>query len=190
MRGEFRMRSVVLTLVVLVLVAAQAAATPIGTAFTYQGQLVKSGSPYSGNADGTFRLYDAASGGAQVGSTITITSFSVSNGLFSVDLDFGSVFTGTALWLDIQVRTPPDGGYTALTPRVRLAASPFAMYSLNAPAGGSSQWNNDTYGIDYLGNVGIGQSAQFGKKLYINTSTTGINPLWVTNNNVNYATIY
>jgi hypothetical protein len=32
-----------------------------------------------------------------------------------VDLDFGGVFTGTALWLDIQVRTPPDGGYNSST---------------------------------------------------------------------------
>ena len=143
------MRSVAFTLAALLLLAAHAAAAPVGTAFTYQGQLLKSNAAYTGNADGIFRLYDAASSGTQVGSSITITSMNVTNGLFTADPDFGGVFTGTALWLDIQVRTPPDVNYTTLTPRVRLAASPFAMYSLNAPAGGSSQWVNTSYGIEY-----------------------------------------
>jgi len=185
------MRPVAFTLATLLLVAAHAAAAPVGTAFTYQGQLLKSSAAYTGNADGIFRLYDAASSGTQVGSTITITSMSVTNGLFSVDLDFGGVFTGTALWLDIQVRTPPDGGYTQLTPRVRLAASPFAMYSLNAPAGGSSQWVNTVYGIEYqAANVGIGGAAQFGRKLFVNAGASNLNPLWVTNDNASYATLY
>jgi hypothetical protein len=187
------MRAWIIAIMAISTWATHAAAAPVGTAFTYQGQLTKSGTAYTGSADGIFRLYNAASGGSQVGSSITVTSMSVSGGLFSVDLDFGSVFNGTALWLDIQVRTPPDGSYTPLTPRVRLAASPFAMYSLNAPAG-SSQWTNSTSGIEYTaGHVGLGYSgiqAHGGIQLYINTGTNTVNPLWVVNNDAGHSTLY
>lgn len=184
------MRTIVLTLVAILFVAAHAAAAPVGTSFSYQGQLIKSGSPYQGNADGTFRLFNDPNAGSQVGSTITVTSMAVTGGLFTTELDFGSVFTGTALWLDVQVRTPPDPGFTALTPRIRLSGSPFAMYALNAPPT-SSQWLNDPFGIHYTaGNVGLGvlgQDSHGGVKLYINTGTQDLNPLWVLSDNANFA---
>lgn len=187
------MRSIAFTLVALLGLGAPAAAAPVGTAFSYQGQLLKSGAPYTGSADGTFRLHDDAVAGSQVGSTITITAFAVTDGLFMVELDYGSVFTGTALWLDVQVRTPPDVAYTPLTPRQRLAASPFSLYAVNAPAG-SSQWTNSPGGIEYsAGNVAIGTSglqAHGGRKLYVNTGTDPVNPLWVVNNDVSHATLY
>lgn len=137
------MRWAALTFAVLA-VASHADAAPVSTAFTYQGQLLKSSTPYTGNADVIFRLYDAVSGGIQVGPTVIASSLPVAAGLFTADLDFGAVFTGTALWLDIQVRTPPDAVYTLLTPRVRLAASPFALYALSGPgvAGGTGLVDN------------------------------------------------
>ncbi|MCL6647478.1 MAG: hypothetical protein K6U89_03995, partial [Chloroflexi bacterium] len=42
---------------------------PLGTAFTYQGQLTRGGNPVTGQCDFTFQLFDAASGGSQVGNT-------------------------------------------------------------------------------------------------------------------------
>ena len=39
--------------------------------FTYQGQLQQNGQPASGNFTLTFALFNAASGGSQVGATIT-----------------------------------------------------------------------------------------------------------------------
>lgn len=184
---------IVIAMVALLMSTGLVWAAPVGTGFTYQGELVKSGSPYTGNADGIFRLYNAASGGAQVGSTLTITAIPVSAGLFNVELDFGSVFTGTALWLELQVRTPPDGGYTTLTPRQKLTASPFAIYSLNSP-GGATPWSFGPYGIDYTaGHVGLGSpgiQAHAGYQLYVNTGTTGVNPVWIVNNNANYSALY
>jgi hypothetical protein len=77
-----------------------------GTAFTYQGQLQSGGSPANGNYDFTFALYNTnTTSGTQVGSTLTDTNVGVTNGLFTVTLDFGSVFTGNATWLSIAVRT-------------------------------------------------------------------------------------
>jgi hypothetical protein len=45
----------------------------IGTGFTYQGQLKKSGAPYTGNADLTFSLYSASTGGLPL-NTVALTA--------------------------------------------------------------------------------------------------------------------
>ena len=95
---------------------------PIGTAFTYQGQLKKAGTPLTNTADFQFSLWDALSGGMQIGTTQTASGVSVQNGLFAVWLDFGSgAFSGDGRWLEIWVRSPAgSGSYTQLTPRQEL----------------------------------------------------------------------
>ena len=55
--------------------------------------------------DFQFTVYDAASGGAQDGAGPTTNAVAVSNGLFTVTLDFGSVFDGNARWLELGVRS-------------------------------------------------------------------------------------
>ena len=53
----------------------------------------------------------------------------VSNGLFTVTLDFGTgVFNGDARWLDIAVKTNSAGGFTTLMPRQPLTPSPYVPY--------------------------------------------------------------
>ncbi len=142
---------VLLVSVILLIGSVQAA--PLGTAFTYQGQLRKNGSPYNGTCNFQFSLWDAVSGGAQIGSTLTQTGVTVSNGLFTVTLDFGTgVFTGDARWLQIAVQCSGDSGYTTLSPRQALTATPYAQYALGAPwsglqgvpAGFADNVDNDT----------------------------------------------
>ncbi len=102
--------------------------TALGTAFTYQGQLRNNGNPVNANCDFQFALYDAVSGGNQIGTTQAASNIRVSNGLFTVSLDFGNVFTGDARWLDIAVRCPTGSGtYTPLAPRQPLTAVPYAL---------------------------------------------------------------
>jgi hypothetical protein len=97
------------------------------TAFTYQGQLHDNGTNANGNYTMIFSLYDAVTSGNQIGSTIT-TSATLANGLFSVNLDFGSGgFNGSARWLDITVTNGPDT--QELSPRVQLLPSPYALYA-------------------------------------------------------------
>lgn len=104
----------------------------VSTAFTYQGNLTDGAGPADGAYDFEFGLYDAVSVGSQVGSTVTKADKTVTDGLFSVELDFGSVFDGTALWLQINVRPGASTGtYTALDPRQPLTATPYALYALN-----------------------------------------------------------
>jgi hypothetical protein len=143
------------------LLATPAHATPLGNAFTYQGQLVKNNAPYTGNADFQFRLLNAASGGTQVGTTIGFGALPVASGLFSADLDFGAVFDGSAIWLEVQVKTPGDGSYTTLAPLVKLTAAPYALRALSAS--GVSQWVSDGPDLTYsTGGVGVlGASSPF-----------------------------
>ena len=104
--------------------------TSLGTAFTYQGRLMDdSGAPLTGSYDFQFKLYDAASGVSQVGSTVTVGDVDISDGLFTAQLDFGgSAFTGDARWLEIGVRAGSStGAYTTLSPRQPLTPAPYAL---------------------------------------------------------------
>ena len=65
------------------------------TAFTYQGKLVDDCCPATGLYDLNFRVYDALTAGTPQASTLTKAATPVTNGLFTVSLDFGSTpFTG------------------------------------------------------------------------------------------------
>lgn len=114
---------------------------PVPTVFTYQGKLANSGSPVNGPVDLQFRLFNAASGGVQVGPTVCVDSAAVADGYFTAALDFGAQFAGQALFLDIAVRTntalacTDPTGYTNLAPRQALTATPYAMYALSGNAG-------------------------------------------------------
>src|SRR4051812_46471132 len=76
-----------------------------GTAFTYQGRLTSGVNPANGNYDMQFYLRDALTAGNPVGTANTIAPVIVSNGLFTVPLDFGANFPGADRWLEIAVRT-------------------------------------------------------------------------------------
>jgi hypothetical protein len=102
-----------------------------GTAFTYQGLLSESNGPANGSYDLTFKLFNASSGGTQAGSTITDTAASVSNGLFTVILDFGAHFDGTTYWLELGVRSNGVGSFSTLTPRQELTPTPYAVTAEN-----------------------------------------------------------
>ena len=98
------------------------------TAFTYQGQLRDGGTNANGVYAMTFKLFDAASDGSQIGGTLT-SSPSLANGLFTVNLDFGAgAFNATARWLEIRV-----AGDT-LVPRVQVLSSPYAQFATVAAA--------------------------------------------------------
>lgn len=110
-----------------------ALAAPVGSQFTYQGELVKSGVLVNGNADVRVTVFDALAGGSAVTGTLTRTNVPVANGVFSVSLDFGAdIFaTGEGRFLQIEVRSPAgSGSYVALTPRQPITAAPYAQVAL------------------------------------------------------------
>lgn len=99
----------------------------VGTAFTYQGRLVYNGTPVNGACDLVFRLRDAST--FQVGSNFRLSSVNVSDGFFTVDLDFGSnAFTGEERWLEIGIDSCPGGASgVVLSPTIKLNPAPYAL---------------------------------------------------------------
>jgi hypothetical protein len=125
-----------LILVLLACFVSDIVAAPVGTAFTYQGRLKSSGQPANGSYDLRFTLYDAASGSSPVGSPVTIAPVIVTNGSFTVLLDFGAAFNGDARWLEIGVRTNGSSSpYGTPSARQPLTPTPYALYT---PSAGSA----------------------------------------------------
>ena len=117
-----------------------------GTAFTYQGLLQNKGAPVNGINTLSFALYNASSGGSLVAGPITNSDVVISNGLFTVVLDFGSgAFPGTASWLQIALETNSAGNFVSLAPRQQLTPTPYAIYAATAgtvPGLSSSGYQN------------------------------------------------
>ncbi len=102
------------------------------TEFTYQGSLKDGAAPANANYDFEFALFDAASGGTQVGATLARNTVAVTNGIFAVKLDFGSQFPGADRYLEIRVRISGGGGLTTLSPRQLVNSAPYSVKTLNA----------------------------------------------------------
>lgn len=122
-------------IVIAVLVCCTTAVIAQTTEFTYQGKLTDTGTAANGQYDFTFRLFDSASGGAQISTDIFIDNVSVSSGIFTVNLDFGTTAfsNGAARFLEISVRTGAStGAFTLLTPRQQIKSAPFAIKSLDS----------------------------------------------------------
>src|SRR5215471_19412728 len=84
-----------------------------GTAFTYQGRLNDGGSAANGSYDLTFALFNTNINGSALGIiSNTTAATAISNGLFTVTLDYGNQFDGTPRWIEISVRTNGGSGFT------------------------------------------------------------------------------
>lgn len=103
------------------------------TAFTYQGKLSDAGAPANGQYDLEFKLFNGAN--TQVGAPLTREDVIVTNGSFTVTLDFGQspFVSGAASTLEIGVRPGTStGAFTTLTPRQPITNSPYSIQTVNA----------------------------------------------------------
>src|ERR1051325_2414934 len=121
---------------IIVLLVSINAAFAQTTEFTYQGKLIDSGNLANAAYDMQFKLFDAPTNGAQVGATLTFdgnsgnpTSVSVTNGIFTVSLDFGSAaLSGADRYLEIGLKPAGNpGGYQQLLPRQKLTSTPYSV---------------------------------------------------------------
>jgi hypothetical protein len=122
----------------LLLGTASASAGDQGTAFTYQGRITDGGGPIDGAVDMIFTMYDDAVAGVIVGGPLLFdgqagngATVAATDGLLTVALDFGvDLFDGTALWLEIQVRThdaTDTAPYETLGSRQPITPTPYAL---------------------------------------------------------------
>jgi hypothetical protein len=106
--------------------------TAVAVPFTYQGRLVDGTALANGNYELRFRLFDSVAAGTQVGGDVALPTVGVTNGLFTVQLEFGNgVFTGADRWLELSARPAGDpGALSVFDPRQPITAVPYALYSL------------------------------------------------------------
>ena len=107
------------------------------TAFTYQGRLTEAGNPANGPFDFQFKLFDTqpVGTGTQQGGDVNVANVTVTNGSFSVQLEFGvcpACFNGAARFLEIAVKPTSSGTFTTLGPRQPITSTPYAIRSQNA----------------------------------------------------------
>lgn len=123
-----------LHLIGLALLSASLLAQGQGSAFTYQGRLLKDGGAINGDYDFTFTVHDAEVDGNALGVPVLLDAITVNAGLFAAPLDFGAdVFTGPVRWLEMGVRATGAGEpHTILAPRQALLPTPYATYAASA----------------------------------------------------------
>ena len=100
------------------------------TEFSYQGFLSDASASANGNFDFEFRLFENVNGGIAV-ATQPRPNVPVTNGVFSVVLDFGN-FPAANRFLEIGVRPAGGGAFTTLAPRSKLLSTPYATNAQTA----------------------------------------------------------
>ena len=133
-----KLNPLILITIVSVLLTSASRAQGQGTAFTYQGRLNDSGTPASGIYDLRFTIYDSTNDpGVVIAGPLINLATAVSNGLFTVTLNFGAgVFTGADRWLQIGVQTNGGSAFTNLSLRQKLGPTPYAIMAGNVASGG------------------------------------------------------
>ncbi len=117
----FRIRVIAFCLLTLVLTTNLRLVNADST-FTYQGELTNAGAPAHGSFNFQFKMWNAVVGGLQIGSTEVLNGVSVSEGRFTVQLDFGAnAFDNNNRWLEVIVNS------IALSPRQLITRSPYAI---------------------------------------------------------------
>ena len=131
------------------------------TAFNYQGKLSDTGAAQS-LYQMQFKLYGSAGGTDQIGGTITNTNVTVSQGVFTVQLDFGApAFSGADRFLQIAVRRSAAESYVTLNPRQQINSSPYSIRTLSAAQADVALDANKLGGIDagqYVTTASVGSS--------------------------------
>jgi hypothetical protein len=124
----------ILAVGVITLMAGQNLLRAQGNAFLYEGALTDLGGPAQGDYDLRFRLYNAVEAGHQSGPDVTLAPVQVTDGRFTVTLDFGpGAFDGNPRWLELAVRSNNvPTAQAALTPRQRILPLPYAIHAGSA----------------------------------------------------------
>lgn len=158
------------------------------TAFTFQGRLQDGGALATGTVDMRFALFDAPSGGAQIGPLIGVSDVLVNtgpsdDGLVQVELDFGvSAFVANApRWLEVSVAR--DGGASVtLSPRTPLTAAPFSLNTRGVYVDAQNNVGIKTaepdYTLDVLGTFHAGGVLIKDAQNQVSNLTRTLTPTW------------
>ncbi len=129
----------------------------LDSSFNYQGQLKSGLNLVEVNSDFRFTVWDSVAGGVQIAGPITRSNTIVRDGVFTVNLDFGTApFNGEARFLQIEARTPAGvGAFVTLAPRQKIQVAPYALqaqsgnapFNIQAPGSTNSVLHNPDGGV-------------------------------------------
>lgn len=132
-RSSFRL---LFAIIILIGAAGKAFPQGINSAITYQGELVHNGVLADGIFDIQVNLLDDPD---QNNSNILATEFvpevAVSEGRFTIMLNFGDVILGGSYWLELQVRVAGTGAFSTLSPAQPITPAPYAHFALDGNPG-------------------------------------------------------
>ena len=128
------------------------------TEFSYQGFLSDTSASANGSFDFEFRLFETVNGGVAL-ATQPRPNVTVTNGVFSVVLDFGN-FPSANRFLEIAVRPSGGGAFTTLAPRSKLLSTPYATNAINAQNAANAQSATNATTATTATNAANAQTAQ------------------------------
>lgn len=180
------MKNLILTVILVLslgLNSINSNAAPVGSAFSYQGELIDNGTPANGLYDFFITAKENATNPSPDLANLQFNDIQITNGLFTIPLvDLGdSSFTGDDLWLAVGIRQAASvigsTSFTFMDTWQRVNAVPYAVQAeFLAPNGAnngdvlqfngsdwvpsavsvSSPWTDNGASVSYLGRVGVG----------------------------------
>jgi hypothetical protein len=125
------------SIIALLALSMTAAADPVGNTFTYQGRLNHHDAPANGAFDLKFELFDMPEDGVAVAPAVELPAQTLTNGLFSAELNFGGpeVFNGTAYWIEMQARPAGAADYLPVPGRTAVRPTPYALRAMSVNDG-------------------------------------------------------
>ena len=134
--------------------------------------------PATGLYDFNFKLFDADTGGGQISPAagVSVNAVGVTNGVFSVTLDFGAAFNGEKRWLDMAVNTNAARPLGALAPRQPVQAAPYALYALKAAQADTAAVASSVANAA-VSSASLANSAVTGQKIANGTVVRSVNGL-------------
>jgi len=122
---------------------------------TYQGRLSDANAAANGQYDLRFTVFSALTEGMAQSEALIVENAQVTNGVFTVNLNFGASFYNNpnAKFLEIAVRPGTASGtdpFTLLTPRQPITTVPFAVNAQNATNAGNAASGFNVNGGDLV----------------------------------------
>lgn len=156
-----KMGKIKFTIILSALVFLTTTAQAQTTVFTYQGKLTDTGTPQA-IYQMEFKMFGSPGGADQIGATITNANVAVTQGVFTVHLDFGApAFPGADRFLEIGVRRSSAETFVTLNPRQQITSSPYSIRTLSAAQADVALDSNKLGGIDaseYVTTTSVGNS--------------------------------
>jgi hypothetical protein len=131
---------------------------------TYQGRLTDGAAAANGSYDLQFTFYDLLTGGTTQGAKIVKEDMTVTNGIFTVQLDVGATFINQTInpkFIEIGVRPGSATGsnaFSILNPRQPITSVPYAV---TAQRSSDAERLGGIAADQYLKNSGTAQNINF-----------------------------